>query len=126
MWAPNGAGDDLEVGELFRDALGHGGEAPERVPDGAVGGGAERGGDVAFVAEEDIDEGHQAAVDVDAALAAAAALPERGAVVAVEADDGAVALGGFHGLADDGGGGFAERGHDAAGVEPAGTFAAEK
>ncbi len=56
---------------------------------------------------------------------AAARLPERGAIVAVVADERAVATGGGDGLANDFGGVFRERGHDAAGVEDADAFGAE-
>ena len=50
---------------------------------------------------------------------AAGDVPELGAVVEVEGDDGAGGFGGLHALDDDFGGGRRERGEDAAAVEPA-------
>ena len=122
----DGGGEDVEIGELGGDALGHGAEGVEGVPGGAVGIVGEGVGEVAFVAEEDVDHRHEGAVDFDGTLAAAAGLPERGAVVAVKADDGTVTTGGGDGLVDDFGGAFAERGHDAASVEPADGFVGEE
>ncbi len=77
------------------------------------------------MAEEDIDHGHDGAIDFDGTLTAAACFPEGGAIVAVEADEGAVAFGGEDGFADDLGCVFAERSHDAARVKPADTVGGE-
>jgi hypothetical protein len=52
-------------------------------------------------------------------LQATDGLPKRRAVVEIVADDGAVFVGGLHGLDGQFGGGGGERGEDAARVEPA-------
>ena len=71
------------------------------------------------MAEKHVDQRHEAAVDLDRALASALLFPQRRTVVAVEADEDAVLPGSLHGLADDGRGAGRERRHDASGVEPA-------
>ena len=123
--AADGGGEDFEVGILGEDAAGHGCEGVEGVPGGAVGIVAEGCGEVAFVAEEDVDEGEDGAVHFDGTLTASAGGPEGGAIVGVVAYEGAVAAGGGDGFANELGGVFGERGHDAAGVEDADAFGAE-
>ncbi len=80
---------------------------------------AERGGEVLLVADHDIDVLGDLAVHFLRLVEAADGLPERGTVVEIVGDDGAVFVGGLDGLDREGGGGFGERGVDAAGVEPA-------
>ncbi|OPZ68589.1 MAG: hypothetical protein BWY83_02261 [bacterium ADurb.Bin478] len=86
---------------------------------GALHGEAERGGEVFLVADHDIHILRDLAVDLLGLLQAADGLPERGAVVEVVGDDGAVFVGGLDGLDGEGGGRLGKRGEDAAGVEPA-------
>jgi len=75
--------------------------------------------------EEYIHIRHERAVHGDGPLASTASLPQGRTIVAVEADDRVVALGGFHGFANKGRGILAERGHHTAGMKPAHAFVAE-
>ena len=86
---------------------------------------AERGGEVLLVADHDIDVFRDLAVHFLRLGEAADGFPERRTVVEVVGNDGAVFVGGFHGLHGERGGGFRKRGEDAAGVEPAHAELAE-
>ena len=80
---------------------------------------AEGGGEILLVADHDVHVFRDFAVDFLGFGEAADGFPERRAVVEVVGNDGAVFVSGFDGLDGEGGGGFRERGEDAAGVEPA-------
>ena len=80
---------------------------------------AEHGGEVFFVAEQEVDFADEFAVDLLRFGFAADGFPEGVAVVEVVGDGRAVLAGGVHGFCGDVGGGGGERGEDAAGVEPA-------
>ena len=86
---------------------------------------AQRRAEILFVAEHHVDERRDGPVDLAGALLAADRPPERGPVVQVVGDDGAVAPGRRHGLGRDIGGVLAERGEDAAAVEPARALGGE-
>ena len=117
-----GAGDELEVGVGSGDFAEHGfvtgnGQLGEVFAD-AFDGYAEHGGEVFFVAEEQIDLADQFAVDLLGLGFAADAFPKGITEVEVVGDGGRVAARGIHGFGGDLGGGGGERGEDAAGVEP--------
>ena len=80
---------------------------------------AEAGGEVFLVADHDIHVPGNLPVDLLRALLAADAFPERRAIVEVVGDNGAVLPGGLHGFNDELGRGVAQRGEDAAGMQPA-------
>src|SRR5690606_23937571 len=73
----------------------------------------------------DVDVLHETTVDFPGLLLAAEILPQARAVIEVVRDDGAVFLGGYHGLLDHVGGRFGQRGIDTAGVQPARAVTAE-
>jgi len=116
-----GAGDELEVGieggylakHLFVGGDGQlvevGGDAFELD--------AQHGGEVFFVAEQDVDLADEVAVDLLGFGLAADGFPERVAVVEVVRDDGAGGAGRVHGFGGDLGGGGGEGGEDSAGMQ---------
>lgn len=124
-----GGGDGLEVGVFPDGALDHaleGGDVEvEEVGVGAFDLEAEAGGKVFLVAEHDVHVAGDLAVDLACACLAADGFPEAGAVIEVVADDDTVLAGFLDGLECECGGGFAEAGEDAAGVEPAHAAPAE-
>ena len=86
---------------------------------------AQAGGVVFFVTDHHVDVFGDLAVDPLRRVLAALARPQRGAIVEVIGDDGAVFLGDLHRFDDGFGGVGSECGKDAAGVEPAHAFFAE-
>ena len=130
MGGAEGGGDGLEVGVGGDDVAEHlfvalDGELGEVVGD-SLELDAEHGGEVFFVAEEDVDLLDEFAIDFLGLGFAADGLPERIAEVEVEGDEGAVFAGGVHGFVGDGGGGLGEGGEDASGMEPAGAVLGAK
>ena len=116
------AGDELEVRIGGRDFAQHlfvagDGQLGEVLAD-AFDLDAEHGGEIFFVAQQQIDLADQFAVHFLRLGFAADGLPERVAEVEVVGDGSAVAAGGVHGFGGNLGGGSGERGEDAAGVEP--------
>ena len=127
--AAQGGGGDLEVGVLLHGGLDHGFEGVG-LDVGDVGVHAldleaERGGEVLFIADHDIDVVGDFPVHFLGLGEAADGFPERRAVVEVVGDGDAVAFGGFAGFDGEFGGAFGEAGEDAAGVAPADTELAE-
>ena len=78
---------------------------------------AEHGGEIFFVAEEEVDFANESAVDFLRFCFAADRAPERVAVVEIVGDEGAVSAGGVHGFGRHVSGGSGQRGEDAAGVQ---------
>jgi len=124
-----GGGDGLEVGVFADGALDHvlecGDVEVKEVGVGAFDLEAEAGGEVFLVADHDVHVACDLAVDLACAGLAADGFPEAGAVIEVVADDDAVLACLLDGLERECGGGFAEAGEDAAGVEPADAASAE-
>src|SRR5271157_3624405 len=116
-----GAGDELEVrisGSNFAQHLFVAGDGQlGKVLADAFDVDAEHGGEVLFVAEEQIDLADQFAVDFLGFGLASDGLPEGFAVIEVVGDRGCVAAGGVHSFGGHFGGGGGERGEDAAGVK---------
>ncbi len=124
-----GGGDRLEVGEGGDRLLDHalevahveGGEVLVEPLDLEAQGGRE----VLLVAEHDVDEGGELAVDLAGPFSPPDGLPQRRAVVEVVGDEGPVPACRGHGLPGDRGGRLREGGEDAAGVEPPGALVPE-
>ncbi len=130
MHVTEGRGDGLEVGELLHHLLDHPLELlaldARDIITHALDLEAERGSEVLFVSEHDVDVLRDLAVDLPAFLSAAAVLPERGPVVEVIADHRTVLVGRLHGVDEHIGGGIGEGRVDSASVEPAHPLLAEE
>ena len=115
--------DHLEVGEFAHDLADHRLELLEvelRVlVRHAADRKAERRGKILFVADQDVDQRHEAAIDGDRALVAAVRAPQRFAVVEIERHDGAAPPRRVHRFARDLRRRLGQRAEDAAGVQPA-------